>query len=306
MAKSKNPDPDANGVANEAVNTAPVQSPGRIIWKRFRKHHLAVISAVLLILLGLVAILAPMVAPYGYKTQDLGIGRQLLPVGTPGHILGTDELGRDILSRLIYGSRVSLGVGFASMAVSVIIGMVVGALAGYYGGVLDNLLMRFTDMILAFPSLFLLIVLAAFIGPSPTTIILIIGGLSWMGVARLVRSSFLSLKQQEFSEAARALGLQDYRIIVGHIMPNAIAPVIVAATLGVAYAILYESALSYLGLGVQPPLPTWGNMLSQAQAYLLNAPMLVLFPGLAIFLTVLAINFLGDGLRDALDPRLKE
>lgn len=298
--------PKTNTGATAPVNTAPVQSPGRIIWRRFKKHRLAVASAVFLIFLGLVAILAPLVAPYNYKTQDLAAGRQLLPVGTPGHVLGTDELGRDILSRLIYGSQVSLGVGFSSMAVSVVIGMIVGALAGYYGGWLDNLLMRFTDMVLAFPSLFLLIVLAAFIGPSPTTIILIIGGLSWMGVARLVRSSFLSLKQQEFAEAARALGLQDSRIIVGHILPNAMAPVIVAATLGVAYAILYESALSYLGLGVQPPLPTWGNMLSQAQAYLLNAPMLVLFPGLAIFLTVLAINFLGDGLRDALDPRLKE
>ncbi len=298
--------PKTNTGATVPVNTAPVQSPGRIIWRRFKKHRLAVASAVFLIFLGLVAILAPLVAPYNYKTQDLAAGRQLLPVGTPGHVLGTDELGRDILSRLIYGSQVSLGVGFSSMAVSVVIGMIVGALAGYYGGWLDNLLMRFTDMVLAFPSLFLLIVLAAFIGPSPTTIILIIGGLSWMGVARLVRSSFLSLKQQEFAEAARALGLQDSRIIVGHILPNAMAPVIVAATLGVAYAILYESALSYLGLGVQPPLPTWGNMLSQAQAYLLNAPMLVLFPGLAIFLTVLAINFLGDGLRDALDPRLKE
>ncbi|MHB8928623.1 MAG: oligopeptide ABC transporter permease [Bacillota bacterium] len=298
--------PKTNTGATAPVNTSPVQSPGRIIWRRFKKHRLAVASAVFLIFLGLMAILAPLVAPYNYRTQDLAAGRQLLPVGTPGHVLGTDELGRDILSRLIYGSQVSLGVGFSSMAVSVVIGMIVGALAGYYGGWLDNLLMRFTDMVLAFPSLFLLIVLAAFIGPSPTTIILIIGGLSWMGVARLVRSSFLSLKQQEFAEAARALGLQDYRIIVGHILPNAMAPVIVAATLGVAYAILYESALSYLGLGVQPPLPTWGNMLSQAQAYLLNAPMLVLFPGLAIFLTVLAINFLGDGLRDALDPRLKE
>lgn len=301
MAAQKEP-----AAAAESVGVAPARSPGQMIWRRFKRHKLAMASAVLLILLTVTALAAPLVAPYSYQTQDLGAGRQLLPAGTPGHLLGTDELGRDVLSRLIYGSRVSLGVGFASMTVSVVIGLVVGSIAGYYGGLVDNLLMRFTDMVLAFPALFLLIVLAAFIGPSVMTITLIIGGLSWMGVARLVRSSFLSLKQQEFSEAARALGLKDQRIMIGHIMPNAFAPVIVAATLGVAYAILYESALSYLGLGVQPPLPTWGNMLSSAQSYMLTVPLLVVFPGVAILLTVLAINFLGDGLRDALDPRLKE
>ncbi|HEY3313705.1 MAG TPA: ABC transporter permease [Bacillota bacterium] len=300
-------------VAAEApVVVAPVQSPGRMIWRRFKRHKLAVASAAFLVFLAFAALAAPLVAPYNYQTQDLTAGHQLMPPGSPGlpgspvHLLGTDELGRDILSRLIFGSRVSLGVGFASMAVSLVIGMVIGSISGYYGGLIDNLLMRFTDMVLAFPALFLLIVLAAFIGPSVMTITLIIGGLSWMGVARLVRSSFLSLKQQDFAEAARALGLKDQQIMIGHIMPNAFAPVIVAATLGVAYAILYESALSYLGLGVQPPLPTWGNMLSTAQSYMLTMPLLVVFPGLAIFLTVLAINFLGDGLRDALDPRLKE
>ena len=222
------------------------------------------------------------------------------------HLLGTDELGRDVLSRLLYGARVSLSVGVISALVAVIIGMLLGAVAGFYGGRLDTVLMRIVDGLLCFPTMFLVIILSVYIKkPAVWQIIFVIGVTGWMGTSRLVRGQILSLKQQDFVEAARALGISNWRIIRQHILPNVLSPVIVAGTLTVAEAILYESALSYLGFGIQPPTASWGNMLYNAQEIFYDASWLAVFPGALIFLTVFCVNLVGDGLRDALDPRLK-
>ena len=220
--------------------------------------------------------------------------------------MGTDELGRDLLTRILYGGRISMLIGVLAMSVAITIGTLIGAVAGYYGGRIDSVTMRLTDIAISFPSLFLLILLAAYFGSSLPTIVLVIGLLSWMRVARLVRASFLALKAQQFVEAARCCGARPIRIIAYHMLPNALGPTIVAASLGVAGAILTESALSYLGLGIQPPTATWGSMLRNAQDQMATAPWTAIFPGLMIFLTVIAINYVGDGLRDALDPRQKE
>jgi len=273
-----------------------------LVWQQFRKHKLAVAAAVVIIALCLLAVLGPVISPYSFSSYEAGA---VLQPPSGAHLLGTDELGRDVFTRLLWGSRISLAVGIAAMFVALVIGTTFGALAGYYGGLLDNILMRFTDLVLAFPALFLFIVLSAFFNTKLIHLILIIGGMSWMEVARLVRSSFLTLKQLEFTQAAEAMGARDRRIILKHLLPNALAPLIVATTLGIASAILYESALSYLGLGVQPPWPSWGNMLSNSQSYVWLAPTLTIYPGLSIFITVLCFNLLGDGLRDALDPRMK-
>jgi peptide/nickel transport system permease protein len=231
-----------------------------------------------------------------------------------GHIMGTDELGRDLLTRIFYGGRVSLSIGVMAMALAVFFGALVGGLAGFYGGWVDNVLMRFTDMMLAFPQLFILIILALALRDLPIealrgtafasifSIVLVIAVLAWMQVARLVRASFLSLKEKEFVEAARCAGVPNWRIMVRHLLPNAMSPIIVAATFRVATSIITESGLSYLGFGVQPPTPTWGNMLKNAQDQMTRAPWTAIFPGLMIFIAVIAINFIGDGLRDALDP----
>lgn len=273
-----------------------------LVWQQFRKHRLAMVSAVIIMALCALSLLGPVISPYSFSSYD---ANAVLQAPSRAHLLGTDELGRDVLTRLLWGGRISLSVGMAAMLVALIIGTTFGALAGYYGGVLDNILMRFTDLVLAFPALFLFIVLSAFFNTKLIHLILIIGGMSWMDVARLVRSSFLTLKQLEFTQAAEAMGARDQRIILKHLLPNALAPLIVATTLGIASAILYESALSYLGLGVQPPWPSWGNMLSNSQSYVWLAPFLTIYPGLSIFITVLCFNLLGDGLRDALDPRMK-
>jgi peptide/nickel transport system permease protein len=225
--------------------------------------------------------------------------------------MGTDDLGRDLLARILYGGRVSMAVGLLSTAVALIIGTFVGALAGFYGGWLDNALMRFTDLFLSVPSLFVLILLSAMIRDTPlaafrgglVTIVVVIAVLSWMVTARLVRATFLSLREQDFVEAAYALGASPARIVWRHILPNALGPIIVQSALLMAYAILTESGLSYLGFGIQPPTPTWGNMLNDAQTYMTRYPWVAIFPGLMIFVTVLSVNFLGDGLRDAFDPR---
>jgi peptide/nickel transport system permease protein len=283
------------------------------VWKRFRKHRLAMIGAVVVIAIALIAIFAkflPLQDPNAIDNVNWQ-GNPIAP-GVAGHILGSDENGRDLLSRLVYGAQISLTVAFFAVLMEIVIGTVVGALAGYYGGWIDYTLMRVTDVFLSIPLLPLLLVLTAIVSATSSKaalgfgiIVVIIGGLSWPSVARLVRASFLSLREKEFCEAARALGNRDGRIIFRHLLPNAIAPIIVQATLEVAGVIILESTLSFLGFGIQPPQASWGNMLANAESNMGIAPWVAIFPGLCIFVTVLAINYLGDGLRDALDPKMK-
>ncbi|WCB45957.1 ABC transporter permease [Nitratidesulfovibrio vulgaris] len=253
--------------------------------------------------MSLLALLAPWIAPYDPTALHLDT---ILSGPSATHLLGTDALGRDVLSRLLYGARVSLWVGFVSVGIAVAIGLAVGLVAGYFGGIIDELAMRLVDIMLCFPSFFLILAVIAFLEPSLGNIMAVIGLTSWMGVARLVRAETLSLREREFVAAARLAGAGRTRIILTHILPNAMAPVLVSATLGVAGAILTESALSFLGLGVQPPDPSWGNMLLEGKDVLEIAPWMSLFPGLAILVTVLGYNLLGESLRDFLDPRLKK
>jgi peptide/nickel transport system permease protein len=272
----------------------------RVIWKRFRTNRFAICGATVVAGLFILSFLAPYLTPYA--PDDLDAYHVLLPP-TGAHWLGTDELGRDVLTRIIYGARISLKVGFVSVGIAAVIGTVAGLFAGYYGGWIDQLLMRFVDIMLCFPTFFLMLAVIAMLEPSIWYIMIIIGLTGWMGVARLVRAEVLSLRERDFILAARAIGASDLRIIFVHILPNALSPVIVTATLGVAGAILTESALSFLGIGVQPPVPSWGNMLTAGKDYLEFAWWLSLFPGLAILVTVIAYNLVGEGLRDALDPR---
>jgi peptide/nickel transport system permease protein len=283
------------------------------VWKRFRKHRLALVGAVVVILIAAVAILAKFLAPAdpNYIDQVNWQGTPLAP-GVAHHILGTDENGRDLLSRLMFGAQISLTVAFSAVLMELTIGTVVGAIAGYYGGWTDYALMRVTDVFLSIPLLPLLLVLTAIVAASSNkaalgfgVIVVIIGGTSWPAVARLVRASFLSLREKEFCEAARALGNRDGRIIFRHLLPNAVAPLIVQGTLEIANVIILESTLSFLGFGIQPPTASWGNMLANAESNMAIAPWVAIFPGLCILVTVLAINYLGDGLRDALDPNMK-
>lgn len=274
--------------------------PSSRAWRRFRRHRAALFGLTLLALLVASALLAPWVSPYGMRTQDLS---NILQAPSLAHPLGTDELGRDLLTRLLWGGRISLSIGFLATVVAVSVGVLVGGLAGLLGGWLDRVLMRVVDLMLIFPDLMLLILFAALFGTNYLTIVLVLGGVSWMTTARLVRASFLSLRERDFVEASRALGARRWELALRHLLPNSLGPIIVAATLNTASAILAESTLSYLGLGVQPPTPSWGNMLQTAQSQLAVAPWTAVFPGLMIFLTVLSINFVGDGLRDALDPR---
>lgn len=276
-------------------------SMGRMVWRRFRRHKLALLGMITLSVLALLAIFAPLIAPYSYTHMDFSA---ILHAPYAKHIFGTDEIGHDVFSQFLYGARYSLFIGLSATIVLVFIGTVVGAVSGYYGGWVDMVLMRFTDVMLTFPVLLLQIAVASELkgGNSLLLIIAIIALFSWMTVARLVRGEFLRFRNLEFAEAARAAGAGDSRIIFRHILPNAMGPVLVSATLSIGNAILTESALSFLGLGVQPPTPTWGNMIGTTQAAAPIAPWLVVFPGLGIVLTVLAINFIGDGIRDALDP----
>ncbi len=248
-----------------------------------------------------VAILAPLVSPY--DPNDIDRKHILEPPGIQ-HPLGTDDLGRDVLSRMIWGSQISLSVGFVAVGISVIMGMIFGSLSGYYGGWMDRIIMRFIDIMLSVPTFFLILAVIAFIGSSIWNIMIIIGITSWMGVARLVRAEFLSLKEREYVLAARAVGASNMRIIFRHIMVNSLAPVLVSAVLGIAGAVLVESSLSFLGIGVQPPTPSWGNILTLGKDNMETAWWLSVFPGLAILITVLGYNLLGEGVRDALDPRL--
>ena len=275
----------------------------RVIVKRFSKNRLAVIGAVTVLLLITVSLFAPFVAPYDPTAINV---HDVLSPPSNTHLLGTDELGRDVFSRIIWGSRVSLKVGFVAVGIAIIIGIFIGAIAGFYGGKIDAILMRFVDIMLAFPTFFLILAVIAILEPSIFTIMVVIGITSWMDVARLVRAEFLTLKERDFVGAARAIGVTDARLIFRHILPNALSPVFVAATFGVAGAILIESGLSFLGLGVQPPDPSWGNILTAGKDNIEVAWWLSLYPGLAILITVLSYNLVGEGLRDALDPRLWE
>jgi peptide/nickel transport system permease protein len=295
----------------EAVTVAPrdaaaaerprERSHWRLAFERFLQHRLAVASIFVLVALGLVCALAPAISPYDPERPAL-----LLIHEPPSlqHPMGTDALGRDLATRVLYGGRVSLSVGVLAMAVAISIGTLIGGIAGFYGRWLDGVLMRFVDMMYAFPRLFLLIILGVlFKGMTVAVIVILLGALSWMTAARLVRATFLSLREREFVEAARCVGARDSRIIMRHILPNSLAPIIVAGTLGIAGAIIAESTLSFLGLGIQPPTPSWGNMLEDATTEMERAWWTAFFPGFVIFLAVVSINFIGDGLRDALDPR---
>jgi peptide/nickel transport system permease protein len=270
--------------------------------RTFARHRLALAGAIVVFILILIAIFAPLIAPYDPNEVDLFATAQ---PPSRAHLLGTDDIGRDVLSRVIYGTRVSLSVGLVSVTIYVVIGTVLGSMSGYFGGWIDSTIQRFTDAVMCFPSLIIIIAAVAIIGPSIYNVMIVIGLLTWPGICRLVRGQILTLREREFVEAARALGASPARVIFSHLLPNTVAPITVAATFGVAAAILTEAGLSFLGLGVQPPTPSWGNLINTAQsaAVLQNMPWLWIPAGVMIALSVLSINFVGDGLRDALDPR---
>jgi peptide/nickel transport system permease protein len=280
---------------------APPLTLGQMAWRRFRRHKMAIFGVVTIALLFLYSFGGVLI----FSEQDANATNTSMRLQGPSaeHIFGTDTVGRDILARTVHGGRISMLIGITAALIEIMVGVIIGAAAGYYGGLIDAVLMRFTEAMLNIPQIFLLIVMSKIVGGSVLFIILIIGLTSWMYVARIVRAEFLSIKENEFILAAKAIGTPTNQIIFKHILPNSIAPIVVAATLGVANAILAEAYISFLGLGVQPPTPTWGNMLDGSYNYIETAPWLWIFPGLLIVLTVLSINFVGDGLRDALDPR---
>jgi peptide/nickel transport system permease protein len=273
-----------------------------VLWQRLRRNRMAMAGAAIVLTMFLLALLASMV---GRDPGAIDIAHRLQSPSF-AYPLGTDDLGRDVLVRILYGARISLLVGFVAVGIATFIGILLGAMAGYYGRWIDSLIMRFVDIMLCFPTFFLILAVIAFLKPSIWNIMIIIGLTSWMGVARLVRAEFLSLRERDFVLAAQAIGARDARIIFRHILPNAMSPVLVSATLGVAGAILTESALSFLGIGVQPPTPSWGNMLIAGKQTLGTAWWLSVFPGLAILITVLGYNLLGEGIRDAMDPRIRD
>jgi peptide/nickel transport system permease protein len=285
--------------APDLVPVMRARTPREIAWRRFRRHKLAVVGGIVLILITLMAIFAPLIARYNYGHIDLA---SALQGPDAHHWFGTDNIGRDEFARVLYGGRISLIVGFSVAILSGVIGTAIGAIAGFYGGWIDNILMRITDIFLSIPFLVVLILAVELLSGSVFDIVLVLSLIFWMPNARIVRGVVLSLKEKEFVEAARSLGASNRRIIFSHILPNTIGPIIVVVTLAVAQAIITESALSFLGFGVQPPTPTWGNLLAGARQFTLIAPWMIWFPGLFILLTVLAVNVLGDGLRDALDP----
>lgn len=274
-----------------------------LFWRTFSRNQLAVVGGVVVGILVLVALAAPWLAPHDPYRADV---TKVLDPPSGAHLLGTDQIGRDVLSRTLYASRVSLAVGFVSVGIATAIGVMLGATSGYHGGIVDAMIMRLVDLMLVFPRFFLLLAVLAFLQPSIWTIMAVIGLTGWMGVARLVRAEFLSLKEREFVLWSQSIGASAFRIIWRHILPNAMAPVLVAMTLGIPAAILIESGLSFLGLGVQPPYATWGNILNDGKDSIEIAWWLSLYPGLAILITVLSYNLLGEGIRDALDPRLRQ
>jgi peptide/nickel transport system permease protein len=275
----------------------------RQFWRTFSRNRLACCGAVVVGVLVAIAALAPALAPWDPNKTDM---KRILEGPSMKHWLGTDQIGRDVLSRLLYGSRISLAVGFVSVGIAVLIGIVLGAAAGYHGGMVDGFIMRLVDLMLVFPRFFLLLAVLAFLKPSIWTIMVVIGLTGWMGVTRLVRAEFLALREREFVIWSESIGAGALRVIFKHILPNALAPVLVAMTLGIPAAILTESGLSFLGLGVQPPYATWGNILNDGKDLITYAWWLTLYPGLAILVTVLSYNLMGEGIRDALDPRLRQ
>lgn len=277
------------------------QSYRSIVWRQFRKSRLAVAALAFVLFLFAVAIAAPIIA-HDPNSYDL---TRILEGPSIGHPFGTDGEGRDVFAQLVWGTRVSISVGFVAVGISVIIGIIFGVLAGYYGGVVDIVISRLIEVMMCFPTFFLILAVLAFIGPSIYNIMIVIGFTSWTGVARLVRGEMLKLRNREFVMAARVSGAKDRRIIMRHLLPNALSPVLVVATFGVASAILVEASLSFLGFGVPPSTASWGSILSQAQDFMDVAWWLTLAPGFAIFLTVTAYNLVGEGLRDAIDPNLR-
>ncbi len=294
---------DTNPKLTQTVSPRNEATYLQMVWRRFKRHKLAVASLIVLGCLYLIAIFAPLLSTHDYRAVEPEIRLQ---APSSEHWFGTDDVGRDIYSRILHGARISLSVGFVAAGFAVLVGTIVGALAGYFGGVIDDILMRITEIFMAFPTFFLLITVVSLLPRSIFNIMIVIGLTSWPGLARMVRAEFLSLREQDFTEAARAIGASDRRIIFRHILPNAMAPIIVSTSLRIGGAILSESGLSFLGLGVQEPFPSWGNILNRGRNFLRYAPWITMAPGLFIFITVLCFNFIGDGLRDALDPRLKQ
>jgi peptide/nickel transport system permease protein len=294
-------------VANASVAHMDVGRPRSSalagFWRVFSRNQLAVAGAAVVAVLVAVAVLAPALAPWDATKPDT---KKILVAPSRSHWFGTDQLGRDVFSRVVYGSRISLAVGFVSVGIATLIGILLGAAAGYHGGTVDALIMRLVDLMLVFPRFFLLLAVLAFLHPSIWTIMAVIGLTGWMGVARLVRAEFLTLREREFVVWSESIGASAWRVVFRHILPNAMAPVLVAMTLGIPAAILTESGLSFLGLGVQPPYATWGNILNDGKDTIEIAWWMTVYPGLAILITVLSYNLVGEGLRDALDPRLRQ
>ncbi|WP_017755473.1 nickel transporter permease [Calidifontibacillus oryziterrae] len=292
----------AKNTTTVEIKNEKVTSPWLEAWKSFKKNKLALIGACIVLFFIIIAFLAPVLAPTGMNDQVLA---DRLQKPSADHWFGTDDFGRDILSRVIYGARISLWVGFFSVLGSIIIGCALGIIAGYYGRWIDTVISRFFDILLAFPSILLAIAIVAVLGPSLQNALIAIAIINVPNFGRLIRSKVLSIKQEEYVMAAKAIGMTDTRILFHHILPNSIAPIIVQGTLAIATAIIECAALGFLGLGAQPPDAEWGKMLADSRQYLIQAPWTMIFPGLAIMLTVLGFNLMGDGLRDALDPRMK-
>ncbi len=290
-------------VQAESLVLETKRSAFALFWNRLKKNKLAIASLFVLIALSVMAISAPLIAPYDPYTTDM---TAVIQKPDANHLLGTDDLGRDMLSRIIYGSRISLRVGFLAVAISMLAGTIIGSIAGYFGGTTDNVVMRIMDMLMAFPPILLAIVFMSALGKGIENAILAISIVGVPGFSRIVRGSILAAKENDYVEAARASGCNDLQIIFIHLLPNILAPIIVNATMSISAAILQTAALGFLGLGVKPPTAEWGSMLATGRAYIFNAPHLITYPGIAISITVLAFNLLGDGLRDALDPRLKQ
>jgi ABC-type dipeptide/oligopeptide/nickel transport system permease subunit len=288
--------------ATDVADLAAARPLRKDVWRRFKRNKLAMVGLGLIIILVLAAIFAPLIAPYDIGQRDSGHFRE---GPSMKHYFGTDTVGLDVFSRVVFGARVSLKIGILATAIALVIGLLLGATAGFFGGLIDTLIMRITDIFLAIPYVVLAVAIASVLGRSENTVIIVLGFTGWLGICRIVRSSFLSLKQLEYVEAARALGYSKSRIMFRHILPNALQPIIVYGTIAVGSVILSEAALSFLGVGPTYPTPAWGLMVSDARGVLSVAPHMLFFPGMAIFLTVLAFVFVGDGLRDALDPKLK-